>query len=102
MMEELPEGVGQLRALEHLDANACQILWMLPRSFSGLTALRTLDLHATDVDSLPEDISSLGALTLLDAGCCEMFASLPGGIGGLTSLVTLDLHQCVNPNPRTL
>lgn len=92
-MEELPEGVGKLSALEHLDANGCPQLWMLPESFSGLTSLRTLDLHATDVDSFPDDISRLGALSTLDAGCCEGLSSLPDGIGGLTDLVTLDLHQ---------
>ena len=85
-----------LTALRGLNLSDNLYLNSLPHGvFSGLTALATLELSDTGLSSLPAGIfSGLTALEALDLGGNTELSSLPAGVfSGLTALATLDLND---------
>ena len=68
---EALSGIGELKALQHLNLTSCE----------GLTAL-------------PDTIGQLSALQHLDLGCCMRLTALPDAIGQLVALQHLNLRNC--------
>jgi hypothetical protein len=91
----IPNSIGQLKALKHLDLFHCVSLTGLPEGFGGLTALETLTLsHSYALAALPDMIGELTSLTKLDLSACDKLVALPDSIGGLKALKVLDLAEC--------
>ena len=94
-MRALPDSIGGLKALTHLDLAECVNLITLPESIAGLTALERLELpNCGALTALPAAIGELKSLTELDLTRCESLAELPATIGGLTALEELVLSGC--------
>jgi hypothetical protein len=91
----IPNSIGQLKALKHLDLFHCVSLTGLPEGFGGLTALETLTLsHSYALAALPDTIGELKSLTELKLSACKSLVALPDSIGGLKALKVLDLAEC--------
>ena len=94
-MRALPDSIGGLKALTHLDLAECVNLITLPESIAGLTALERLELpNCGALTALPAAIGELKSLTELDLTRCESLVALPDSIGGLTALEQLVLVGC--------
>ncbi|CAN6559353.1 unnamed protein product [Malus baccata var. baccata] len=89
--EELPEEIGQLIHLKHIDLSLNNSLKKLPDAICELYNLRTLRLFCCgSLGKLPDNMRKLISLKhLYIEGCCFL-EYLPKGIGRLTSLQTLD------------
>ncbi|MDJ0516045.1 MAG: COR domain-containing protein, partial [Trichodesmium sp. MO_231.B1] len=85
----LPESIGNLTKLEHLDLTGNQ-LKNLPESIGNLTKLEHLDLTGNQLKNLPESIGNLTKLEHLDLSFNEL-TSLPKSITKLTNLTGLYL-----------
>ena len=93
-MGALPDSIGGLKALTHLDLAECENLITLPESIAGLTALERLELpNCGALTALPAAIGELKSLTELNLYACESLTSLPDAIGGLTALEELYLNK---------
>ena len=100
-LEELPEGIGNLRKLEELiidNGNGCSMSVSLPRSISKLENLRVLRLYGAieptqqrKIKSLPDTIADLRKLEVLDLGRNGLNA-VPPQIAALSNLKTLRLE----------
>ncbi|ONI35602.1 hypothetical protein PRUPE_1G545200 [Prunus persica] len=94
-IKELPEEIGELIHLRHIDLSYNCDLEKLPDSICGLYNLSTLSLRfCSKLKKLPENMGSLINLKHLYVEWCEVLESLPKGIGRLTSLRTLDVFLC--------
>ncbi|XP_068311083.1 putative disease resistance protein RGA3 [Pyrus communis] len=88
--EELPEEIGQLVHLRHLDLSENFYLRKLPDSICNLYNLYTLVIRdCTSLSNLPRNMSKLINLRHLYVMESDL-EYLPKGIGRLTSLQTLD------------
>ena len=91
----LPNSIGQLKALTHLDLFNCENITRLPEGIGGLTALKKLILdHCFFLAALPAAIGELKSLTELNLNVCESLVALPDSIGGLAALTDLNLSAC--------
>jgi disease resistance protein RPS2 len=91
----LPESIGGLGSLQHLDVSHCYALQQLPESIGGLGSLQHLDIsHSWALQQLPESIGGLGSLQNLDVSHCYALQQLPESIGGLGSLQHLNVQGC--------
>ena len=88
-VEEVPEWIGELTALERLDLSH-NGLKSLPTQIGNLKALKSLDLRRNELESLPESIVELTVLERLDLSYNQL-KSLPTQIGNLTALKSLNL-----------
>ncbi|KAB2616552.1 disease resistance protein RGA3 [Pyrus ussuriensis x Pyrus communis] len=92
-VKELPEEIGQLVHLRHLDLSKNFYLRKLPDSICNLYNLYTLDIRdCISLSNLPRNMSkliSLRHLYVMESG----LKYLPIGIGRLTSLQTLDEYR---------
>ncbi|XXG50977.1 hypothetical protein AAC387_Pa02g4855 [Persea americana] len=94
-LSSLPEGLGQLKALQTLDIRDCERLSSLPEGLGQLKALQTLDIKNCErLSSLPEGLGQLKALQTLHIWNCERLSSLPEGLGQLKALQTLHIWNC--------
>ncbi|CAN6696415.1 unnamed protein product [Malus baccata var. baccata] len=90
-MKELPEEIGQLVHLRHLDLSGNIYLKKLPDSICSLYNLYTLIIwDCLSLSKLPRNMSKLTNLRHLYVANCAV-KYLPKGIGRLTSLQTLDV-----------
>ncbi|CAN6696417.1 unnamed protein product [Malus baccata var. baccata] len=90
-MKELPEEIGQLVHLRHLDLSGNIYLKKLPDSICSLYNLYTLVIcFCHSLLKLPRNMSKLINLRHLYVANCFHLEYLPKGIGRLTSLQTLD------------
>ena len=89
-LTSLPESIGQLEQLSHLDLQSNQ-LTSLPESIGQLQQLSYLDLQSNQLTSLPECIGQLQQLSHLDLQSNQL-TSLPESIGQLQQLSHLDLQ----------
>ncbi|CAN6556391.1 unnamed protein product [Malus baccata var. baccata] len=90
-IEELPEEIGELVHLRHIDLSKSEYLQKLSDNICGLYNLYTLDLRGcTSLNKLPDNMGKLISLKHLYVGRCSSLKYLPKGIGRLTSLQTLD------------
>ncbi|CAB4297982.1 unnamed protein product [Prunus armeniaca] len=98
-IKELPEEIGELKHLRHIDLSFNCILEKLPDTICGLYNLSTLRLvWCSELKKLPENMGNLINLKHLYVLLCGRLASFPKGIGRLTSLQTLDLCHCDGNN----
>ncbi|CAB4317183.1 unnamed protein product [Prunus armeniaca] len=98
-IEELPEEIGELIHLRHIDLSYNQALEKLPDTICGLYNLSTLRLvGCSELKKLPKNMGNLINLKHLYVDCCVSLKSLPKGIGRLTSLQTLDVCPCGGDN----
>ncbi|KAM1697946.1 hypothetical protein ACFX2K_029472 [Malus domestica] len=89
--EELPEEIGQLIHLKHIDLSLNDGLKKLPDAICELYNLRTLRLFCCcSLAELPDNMRKLISLKHLYIEGCFSLKYLPKGIGRLTSLQTLD------------
>jgi Leucine-rich repeat (LRR) protein len=89
-LRRLPESIGHLTDLEHLDLNECRKLVALPYAICGLVSLRTLVLSFCEkLQQLPEEFGKLTNLETLEVTRCSTLSDLPASIGGLRMLKTL-------------
>ena len=97
----LPESIGNLSNLQHLDLSNTQIS-SLPESIGNLSNLQYLDLDGTLISSLPESIGNLSSLQYLYL-CYTNISSLTDNIGNLSSLKYLDLsHTNISSLPESI
>jgi Leucine-rich repeat (LRR) protein len=94
-LETLPDSIGCLRKLFHLDLSGNKSLNKLPVSFGDLSELTFLKLSAcSKLDELPESIHKLEGLRHLDmSGCCAL-EKLHDNFGSLPKLLFLNLSGC--------
>ncbi|CAL8107100.1 unnamed protein product [Prunus armeniaca] len=98
-IKELPEEIGELKHLKHIDLSFNHALEKLPDTICGLYNLSTLRLvMCSELKKLPENMGNLINLKHLYVDWCEDLKSLPKGIERLTSLQTLDVCPCGGDN----
>ncbi|XP_016647599.1 PREDICTED: putative disease resistance protein RGA3 isoform X2 [Prunus mume] len=98
-IKELPEEIGELKHLRHIDLSYNSYLEKLPDTICGLYNLSTLRLMmCSELKKLPENMGNLINLKHLYVDWCEDLKSLPKGIGRLTSLRILDACRCGGDN----
>jgi Leucine-rich repeat (LRR) protein len=91
-LKRLPESIGHLTDLEHLDLRQCLRLGALPIALVGLVSLRALHLNScAQLQQLPKELGKLTNLETLDVCNCKSLSKLPACVGGLKMLKTLDM-----------
>ncbi|BFG21427.1 hypothetical protein CerSpe_077010 [Prunus speciosa] len=94
-IKELPEEIGELIHMRHIDLSFNFDLEKLPDTICGLYNLSTLRLRfCSRLKKLPENMGNLINLKHLYVEYCRDLWSLPRRIGRLTSLQTLDVCRC--------
>ncbi len=88
-IESLPESIGELKNLKYLAASTTKIT-AVPESIGNCESLVFLDLHSNDITEIPDSVTKLTNLKSLDLGYTKITA-LPENIGELSQLVRLDL-----------
>ncbi|XP_021831164.1 putative disease resistance protein RGA3 [Prunus avium] len=97
-IKELPEEIGELIHLRHIDLSYNLYLEKLPDTICGLYNLSTLSLRfCFKLKKLPEIMGNLINLKHFYVISCGVL-ELPKGIGRLTSLQTLDVCRCGGDN----
>ncbi|KAI9125091.1 hypothetical protein K1719_003707 [Acacia pycnantha] len=90
VLEVLPESLGQISSLQHLEIRAFQNLASLPEL--GNLELRLKSLQ--NLASLPNELEGLASLEMLLVEDCPKFPSLPTSIQSLPNLKTLAIGDC--------
>ena len=87
----IPEEIGNLTKLEHIDLFGCKIT-SLPASLFTISTLKHLELPQTGVSVLPEEVGNLLLLKelLIDS---TSITKLPDSICNLTNLQTLNISN---------
>ncbi|WP_372375197.1 type III secretion system effector XopAE [Xanthomonas axonopodis pv. cajani] len=87
-LQSLPDSLGQLRQLRHLQVVGAPDLKQLPPSLTRLSNLRTLQLMMTPLDELPANLGRMQGLRNLTLGGGH-YARLPASIVELSRLTEL-------------
>jgi len=115
----IPEGIGNLKALRKLVLNGCKSLISIPEGIGELSSLEVLDLGEYDkdlllllkgrhplrsseevrsigrkADSLPENIGNLKSLQQINLSFWKSLKSLPKNLGNLKAVQVLNLSFC--------
>jgi Leucine-rich repeat (LRR) protein len=103
-LKRLPESIGHLTDLEHLDLSYCRRLGALPNAIVGLVSLRSLHLkYCLGLTHLPKELGKLTNLETLDVGICFTLSKLPACVGGLKMLKALDMgYSTITTLPKRL
>ncbi|CAL5391027.1 unnamed protein product [Camellia sinensis] len=98
---KLPDSIGNLNFLNHLDFSGCYFSGSLPASLGNLTQLNYVELNL--YGSIPSVLSNLTQLTHLDLSSNHLSGEIPSHITNLTHLIWLDLsiNQLRSPTPRS-
>ncbi|XP_068311654.1 putative disease resistance protein RGA3 [Pyrus communis] len=92
-VKELPEEIGQLIHLKHIDLSYNSSLEKLPDAICELYNLCTLRLfYCVALEELPDNMGKLISLKHIYIEGCHSLEYLPKGIGRLSSLQTLDTY----------
>eukprot|EP00253_Pinus_taeda_P005269 PITA_05269 len=77
-LEKLPDSIGKLPNLQSIDLSYCSRLAMLPNSFGNLTRLKLLSLkECRNVTISKETLGNIATLEFLDLSCCSKVKELP-------------------------
>ncbi|KAM7489870.1 hypothetical protein LguiB_027354 [Lonicera macranthoides] len=89
----IPEFIGSLSKLQHLNLSFCDFTGRLPHQFRNLTNLKYLDLSFNYFKPMPipEFIGSLNKLQHLDLSQGAFLGRVPHKLGNLTNLRSIDL-----------
>ncbi|KAL3675366.1 hypothetical protein R1sor_025314 [Riccia sorocarpa] len=90
-LKTLPDTVGGLSNLESLVLQHLDKLMTLPEALGNLHSLQKLELLHCGIESLPESLGWLSCLTHLKITDCDELKTLPDTIGGLSNLESLVL-----------
>lgn len=90
-LTQLPNWIGKLNDLEHLNLNVNN-LNRLPDSFGLLSSLKELYLWKNELSTLPESFCNLNELSILNIRLNNIM-SLPDAFGNLNKLIELNLHD---------
>jgi Leucine-rich repeat (LRR) protein len=93
-LRSLPNNLGALSSLTHINLGECTALCSLPESLSSLTELRSVDLHACRLLQSIPPFDRLCSLTELDLRDCIILRALPEGLAELGALKVLRLEGC--------
>ncbi|XP_015265241.1 PREDICTED: p53-induced death domain-containing protein 1-like, partial [Gekko japonicus] len=91
LLTSLPQGLGHLRSLVHLDLSFNRFS-LLPPCIIELASLTSLLVCHNSLQGLPEDFGRLTKLTFFSA-MKNQISGLPQSIGELAALQTLDLSE---------
>ncbi|TYH36212.1 hypothetical protein ES332_D13G248300v1 [Gossypium tomentosum] len=100
----LPNSIGTLKHLRHLDLGRCRSLHELPSvqrliELRHLTSLQYLELRSCiELKCLPEGMQYLKSLRTLVLGGCDKLVSLPRSLKFLTKLEHLYINFCASMN----
>ncbi|XP_026398590.1 uncharacterized protein LOC113294407 [Papaver somniferum] len=89
-IKELPKSVTKLSELQTLNISYCKVFAELPENIGVLKQLRSLDISHTGVSKLPTSIIDLHKLAKLRLHSCPNLKVLPRGIEGLGCLLKID------------
>ncbi|OMP04291.1 hypothetical protein COLO4_09799 [Corchorus olitorius] len=91
--QHLPNSIGDLRFLEVLDLNSCNLKGSIPHSFANLTRLIHLDLSSNFniLGQLPPAFSNFKHLQYFDLSANQLDGQIPDAFGNLTQLFHLSL-----------
>ncbi|GHT69808.1 hypothetical protein FACS1894110_20010 [Spirochaetia bacterium] len=91
-IQNLPEWIGDLTALETLNLNNSMLGDLFPSSILNLSALKSLNLGGTNLSELPEWIGRFVSLETLDLSGTKITA-LPQGMRNLATLENLNIRN---------
>lgn len=91
-LQSLPDSLGQLRQLRHLQVAATPGLKRLPTSLTSLPNLETLQLTAIPLEELPSDLGRMQSLRSLTLGGGR-YERLPASIIQLSQLTQLSVSH---------
>ncbi|XP_068649722.1 putative disease resistance protein RGA3 [Aristolochia californica] len=91
-IESFPDSICRLYNLQTLDLSGCNNFVELPRGIGSLINLRYLILRETILQMLPDSICKLKKLREINLQFCQKFVVLPSNIGDLNNLRGLDLY----------
>jgi len=92
----LPESIGEMKGLMHLDLSGCSNLEVLPLSFAKIRELLYLDLSdCRHVSGIAKALGGLTKLQHLKLSGCRNIRGLPDAIVNLTELRYLNLSDCL-------
>eukprot|EP00253_Pinus_taeda_P036398 PITA_36398 len=92
----LPDEIGNLRSLKHLEIRGCSRLKSLPDSLERLTNLEHIDLFdASSLLILPISFGTLTRLKHLALRGCRNLSIFHKTLGNITTLEYLDLRGCI-------
>jgi hypothetical protein len=93
----LPESIGEMNGLMHLDLSGCFNLKELPLSTGEMKGLMHLGLSGcSNLKELPVSFAKIRGLVYLDLSGCRYVSGIPKALGGLTKLQHLGLSRCRN------
>jgi hypothetical protein len=94
MTGSLPQALGGLKQLDHLDLSNNRLDGPLPETLGGLELLTALDLGGNQLEgSIPAALADLGQLTRLGLAGNRLEGSIPARLAGLVHLTVLALDR---------
>lgn len=94
-LERLPHSLGNLTNLKHINLSECEKLKQLPDTFGNLTNLQYINLSlCRELEQLPDTFENLTRLEFLDLLLCQKLKQLPDNFENLTGLKYFDLTGC--------
>ncbi|XP_020215555.1 MDIS1-interacting receptor like kinase 2-like [Cajanus cajan] len=92
--ETIPQEIGNLPKLTHLDMSYNNLYGEIPSSLGNLTQLKSLIISTTSIQGpIPHELFFLKNLTVLDLSCNRINGTLPISLTNLTKLERLDISH---------
>ncbi|WOG90607.1 hypothetical protein DCAR_0309851 [Daucus carota subsp. sativus] len=91
-LRNLPDSIWKLKLLKQLYLGECRKLERLPEQLGEMQCLEHLDAHGTSIKQVPDSIRLLSRLQVLNLGNCKKLEYVPKSIWNLTSVGRLHLE----------